>query len=494
MNNTINKHKGFFGGFVAKNTGTITNCYANVNIRGKKSFSAGFVGNNDGSISKSYGYSNPSKLEGGFYNQNNGNISNDCYFLYNKRYSKKVNQLRSGNHNQIIDNINNNEELTKLGFNTDEIWTHLNKDIPIGFNEENWFYNYTNDTKKPLVISNAQDLIEFSNKVNSGDIEYQNAYVLLKNDISLSNKEWTPIGYDRLNTFNGVFDGQGHTISNFIINSNNIDNKGFFGFLKGELYNLSIDCLIKNGQCIGGLVAQNDNGTIGCCSAVTNIKTKNGVVGGLVGVNSGYIFNSYSAGTTTNIVIPLWIYLIGALSIMLPALFLYLNQEDGIKNYTPVPYDEFQVRLPDDNKIEDDRENIVSFEFESTIPIDMETGKCNLKFKLPGNTNHNVVVELQITDNQALELLGTTGRSEEEQAKLNANEHYDPNIYRTVLARSGAIKPGYQLDDLLLLDFVKNSNITSGRYNAMMYLQFYDTKTNKRALLETQVPVEINIK
>lgn len=494
MGYKVNQNKGFFGGFVAKNNGKIINCYTSLHIKGKKAYSAGFVSSNDGSISKSYSYSNPSKLEGGFYNQNNGNIDNDCYFLYNQKNKKRVLDLRSGNHNQKVDNINNNEELAKLGFDTDEVWTYINKDIPIGFKDEKWFYKYNNNDKEPIVISNARELFNFSNKVNNGDTKYQNAYVILANDISLSNKEWIPIGYDRLNTFNGVFDGQGYTVSNFVINNKDIDNKGFFGFLKGEIYNLSVDGLIKNGQCIGGLVAQNLEGTIGCCSAVTNIRTKNGIVGGLVGVNSGYIFNSYSAGSSNNIVIPVWLYILGILLFFLPMIFLITNKEDDIKNYTKVPYDEFQVPIPEDNKPTNNDDNFVSFEFEAEIPIDLYSGKCNFNFKLPSNTNHNVVVELQITDNQALQLLGTTGRSEEEQAKLDASEFYDPDIYRTVIARSGAIKPGYQLDDLLLFDFVRNANITPARYNAMIYLQFYDVKTNKRALLETQVPVVIDIK
>lgn len=62
-----------------------------------------------------------------------------------------------------------------------------------------------------------------------------------------------------------------------------------------------------------------------------------------------------------------------------------------------------------------------------------------------------------------------------------------------MLAESGAIRPGYQLKDLRLIEQPNGAAIPPGDYNAMVYLVFYDVKTNNRAMLESQLPVVISV-
>ncbi len=71
-----------------------------------------------------------------------------------------------------------------------------------------------------LEIGSKAELIEFANRVNSGET-FEGQLVILTADIDLENMPWTPIGYDSYGTspedaksFNGTFDGRGHTISN----------------------------------------------------------------------------------------------------------------------------------------------------------------------------------------------------------------------------------------------------------------------------------------
>ena len=59
---------------------------------------------------------------------------------------------------------------------------------------------------------------------------------VLKNDITLSDNEWTPIG-TKDNPFKGTLDGEGHTIKGLTVgngaNNDSNKNKAFFGFTNG---------------------------------------------------------------------------------------------------------------------------------------------------------------------------------------------------------------------------------------------------------------------
>ncbi len=88
-------------------------------------------------------------------------------------------------------------------------------------------------------ISSANGLKAFAGKVNSGT-SYKNETVKLTADIDLANEEWTPIGKSG-STFQGVFDGQGHTISNLYINNKWLCDAGLFGLTTdGEVKNLTL--------------------------------------------------------------------------------------------------------------------------------------------------------------------------------------------------------------------------------------------------------------
>ena len=64
--------------------------------------------------------------------------------------------------------------------------------------------------KKPFIIDKASQLAFLASDVNSGN-NYEGKYFKLNCDIDLNYIEWTPIG-NGINSFSGVFDGDGHTI------------------------------------------------------------------------------------------------------------------------------------------------------------------------------------------------------------------------------------------------------------------------------------------
>ncbi|MHC4271979.1 MAG: hypothetical protein ACYST2_06670, partial [Planctomycetota bacterium] len=81
----------------------------------------------------------------------------------------------------------------------------------------------------PYLIATAADMNEIG--VNPDD--WDKSFVLV-NNIDLSaykNDEFNIIGTDYYNSFQGIFDGNNHTISNFTYESNSRDNIGLFGYV-----------------------------------------------------------------------------------------------------------------------------------------------------------------------------------------------------------------------------------------------------------------------
>lgn len=88
----------------------------------------------------------------------------------------------------------------------------------------------------PYLITSANELAYIATQVNNGT-SYENKYFHLLIDIDLNNKEWTPIG-DNDNSFKGIFDGNGHVISNATIKTpesipSSKTSYGFFGSIGG---------------------------------------------------------------------------------------------------------------------------------------------------------------------------------------------------------------------------------------------------------------------
>ena len=100
-------------------------------------------------------------------------------------------------------------------------------------------------------ISTAEELKEFAKAVNEDNNKFSGKTVFLTADINLNNEVWTPIGQTGATTFNGVFDGQNHTISNLNVDSEAQTganySSGLFGWVEshtaghGHIKNVKID-------------------------------------------------------------------------------------------------------------------------------------------------------------------------------------------------------------------------------------------------------------
>ncbi len=193
--------------------------------------------------------------------------------------------------------------------------------------------HYT-DAEGNYYITNAKGLAWVSENVNTMEFYvsssaniFDNKTVYLANDIDLGGAEWRPIGdyaFSRT-SFNGVFDGQGYTVSNFKVTEPvrwtekvTEASYGFFGNVKGTIKNLTIknatvnpeggrysaalvgrlhdggcieNCHVENSSVtilhwqVGGLVGQNNNGNISNCSVVGSTITGKAAVGAIVGMD-----------------------------------------------------------------------------------------------------------------------------------------------------------------------------------------------------------------
>ena len=119
--------------------------------------------------------------------------------------------------NKHQDTNTNNESVTQTNPDIDnEDITKTDSDIWDGSISES-FAAGDGSENNPYIIENASQLAYLSKEVNSG-ADYQGKFFTLNSDLDLNNIKWTPIG-NGINSFNGIFDGNNHTVSNLKITS-----------------------------------------------------------------------------------------------------------------------------------------------------------------------------------------------------------------------------------------------------------------------------------
>ena len=119
---------------------------------------------------------------------------------------------------------------------------------------------------------------------------------------------WQPIGYyessNSVNNkpFKAIFEGNGYTISNLMIDRTNTSRVGLFGFVEGgTIMNVGLSNIdITGNNSVGGLVGYSIDSTITNSYAAGAVKGRHSV-GGLVGFSysDSNIMNSYATGEVT---------------------------------------------------------------------------------------------------------------------------------------------------------------------------------------------------
>lgn len=161
-------------------------------------------------------------------------------------------------------------------------------------------------------VHDADTLTSLANMVNNGD-NFKGKTVVMLDDIDLGGAAWTPIGKTfGMYEFAGTFDGQGHTVSNFNVDSRS--GSALFGFVRGGspvIKNVTVKNVTATGSdYVAGVVGQL-YGVIENCHAInvnataTPFDMGNGTydggakAGGVVGwMESGSIYKATGCTAT----------------------------------------------------------------------------------------------------------------------------------------------------------------------------------------------------
>jgi hypothetical protein len=163
------------------------------------------------------------------------------------------------------------------------------------------FSGGTGGPDDPYLVSTAADL-----NIIGHNPRLMRAHFKMTNDIDLAGIDFYIIGSESF-PFTGVFDGSGHTISNFSYTSTlyRTEDIGLFGYVDGpnaKIRDLGLIAPNISGRYdVGSLVGQLDYGTVSGCYVEGGSVMGTGLsVGGLVGNNSGRttITNCYAQGVS----------------------------------------------------------------------------------------------------------------------------------------------------------------------------------------------------
>jgi hypothetical protein len=155
----------------------------------------------------------------------------------------------------------------------------------------------TGEPNDPYLIYTAEQMNTIGAEPDDWDKQFK-----LMADIDLSGykeTEFNIIGTNYQNSFKGVFDGNGHSISNFTCKTADAYFTGLFGRVRSgiikdlELIDANVDAEMGNN--VGSLVGMNIGGTISGCSVLGGFIKGGEDVGGLVGCNDGTIINCCSS-------------------------------------------------------------------------------------------------------------------------------------------------------------------------------------------------------
>jgi hypothetical protein len=342
------------GGLVGDSGGTITSCFATGVVSGSRVV-GGLAGHNrQGTITACYAtgaVSGSSDYTGGLVGINDGGALMACYATGLVRGQKYFGGLAGGNSGTItscfwdIESSGQTGSVGGKGLTTAQMKT-LTIYQNAGWADQDWVINdgvdyphleWENTMGVPIPLplpiplsgsGTADDPYLISTAPEFASASWYpgilDKHIRLTASLDLNGFILYPIG--DLRSFTGVFDGNGHTLSNVVINQPGNLYVGLFSKLEsgGEIRNLGVEnmnitgtyyvgglvginhgCTISSCYAtgtvsgvygVGGLVGENYSGTIMACYATGSVSGSGGCVGGLVGINSGPVSFCYAKG------------------------------------------------------------------------------------------------------------------------------------------------------------------------------------------------------
>lgn len=322
---SVDADSSFAGGVVGQNhTGTVTNCYNTGEIRAVRAYSGGVVGQSIGSgakISNCYSYGRVYSYEmcGGVAGSNkNDSVIEKCYYLEDMADGGISGESNPGSAQDVSGSA---QKLTKAQFRTQSpfsgwdftnVWLIGSRPYLVSCMS----IEGTGTAEDPYLISGAADFEYMKAFVEGGKVS-SSTYFLMTADIDLGDESFTPIAPTLTNSFKGVFDGGGHTLTglNVTYDSTLSSCYGLFGRIDstGVVKNLNVEGNVKpdggSDLYVGGIAGIN-YGTIENCSfsgSVSSNASGGTYIGGIAGYsygngnlvgccNSAEVTGSYVAG------------------------------------------------------------------------------------------------------------------------------------------------------------------------------------------------------
>ncbi len=173
-----------------------------------------------------------------------------------------------------------------------------------------------NESESDIIeIGTADELVSFAKTVSDGSAGgYAGKTVVLTADIDCTGVEWTPIGTMNLDDmsdyscmFQGVFDGQGHTISNVRFESDYpICGAGIIGMNLGEVKNLTAEniyfrCTDTFSMAVGAVVGYNMGEIHDVKLTGKNEIAAVNAIGGITGGSTNHVHDCEVDGTTIRV-------------------------------------------------------------------------------------------------------------------------------------------------------------------------------------------------
>lgn len=441
--------KGAAGGFCAENKGIIKCCASDVTIRGRGKHS-GFCARQSGSALSSF-------------------------WIRHKKDSEKMwlDWSISASEEQLKDRL-------PADWDFDNVWKYEGKSgqtvLALYDRKEK-----PDDTLPVMEIGTVKDLLALAEKVNSGSAEESVVYRLTA-DLDLGGRKWIPIGLDANTSFHGFFDGDGHTIRNFVVRSSGNAYAGFFGYIgsDGTAANLNIDCQLNGRGSYAAPFCACNEGRIINCTAVS-FSDGSRFSGGFAADNRGTIARCAAYfGIRSGLCIP-WqaaALLLAVLCIPLPVLFYMNAQHEAQEIFAPVILDPNAEPIEPGAEITPDTEE--SSDSNSTFIMNAEM--------YVSTENYTGAIGLKCPTWSSRGFVATVFLSAEDQARIGVES--DSEI---VLYQSGLLSPGYEIDNITLGRLPDGSVLPSGEYELSVLFEFYDMNTNEKSSTNTVVPLKVTV-
>lgn len=162
------------------------------------------------------------------------------------------------------------------------------------------------------------------------------------------------------------------------------------------------------------------------------------------------------------IILLLFLLLLIAIGVTLWALF-FREETTLTPDYAPRREDKYAQSLDDqgDEKLEQVQGGgAVSLTYSTKVTVTLDDGMASVYFANPSKSNQDMVLQLVVQD--------------------------------VILAQSGRLSPGKQLDTLELLEGAA-SRLQPGGYNGQFVVLFYQPDTGEKTIVNTEIPVDVTV-